>query len=45
MGDHAAEMECTRVVWITIADGLVETLRLGETTGAMMIHRGCERLL
>jgi hypothetical protein len=45
MGDHAAEVECTRVVWITSADGLVETLRLGETTGAMMTHRSCERLL
>ncbi len=45
MGDHAAEVKRPRIVGITIADGLVETLSLGETAGAMMRHRSCKHLL
>src|SRR5258705_12510370 len=44
MGDHSQEMERTRVVWVGIADDPIEAFSVGEAAGAMLSHRGCERL-
>jgi len=45
MGDHAPEMERARVVRIVIAGQAIEPFSLGQTTGAMMRHRGCQHLV
>src|SRR5258708_15402126 len=44
MGDHAQEMERTRVIRICLAGQAVEPLGLAETTGAMLRHRRRQRL-
>src|SRR6476469_8437671 len=44
MGEYSQKMESARIVRIAIADGPVQALSLGETTGAMMDHRSGERL-
>src|ERR1700736_1742834 len=44
MGDHAQKMDRTCVVRIGITDQPVEALSIGQTTGAMMSNRSCERL-
>jgi hypothetical protein len=45
MGDHAAEVEGTSVGWIVITGTPVEPFGFRQTTGAMMRHRSCKRLL
>src|SRR5216684_158475 len=44
MCDHSQKMERTCVFFIGIADKPVEAFSVGETTGAMMRDRSCERL-
>src|SRR5258708_35568137 len=44
MRDHSEQVERPRVFRIGLADTPVKALSLGQTTGAMMSHRSCERL-
>src|ERR1700682_6113754 len=43
MCDHSQKMERARVFLIGIADKPVEAFSIGQSAGAMMSHRGCER--
>ena len=45
MRDHSQQVKRARILWIGIADQPVEPLGVDQTAGAMMSHRGCERLL
>src|SRR5664279_4047463 len=44
MRDHPQQVERTRVFRIGSADKPIEPFSVGETTGAMLSHRGRERL-
>jgi hypothetical protein len=44
MRDHAQQMKCARIFRIGIADKSTKPLGFIETTGAMLRHRGGERL-
>ena len=44
MSDHAQQMVSPRIFRIRIACETVEPLRLAQATGAMLGHRGYERL-
>jgi hypothetical protein len=45
MCDYPTQVKCPRVARITVADRPVEPFRIRQPAGAMVGHRGCERLL
>src|ERR1700730_9584188 len=43
MCDHSQKMERGGVFWMGTAEKPVEAFSIGQSAGAMMSHRGCER--